>query len=128
MVTGAYDDTVRVWALASGREVGAPLKLSTVRRPRRRRRLDEPRRSRDRRRHALRPTDPGVQIFDVATHRRVAALSDDDSVWEFARFTPDGHYIVGGSVNGWVRLWSTKTWQPATRVLGGHSAEVIGSR
>ena len=68
--------------------------------------------------------NPGVQIFDVATHRRVAALSDDEDVWDLARFTPDGRYIVGGSWKGWVRLWSTKTWKPATRVMGGHAGEV----
>jgi len=68
---------------------------------------------------------PGVQVFDVATHRRVAALSDDEDVWDLARFTPDGRYVVGGSWKGWVRLWSTKTWKPATRVMRGHAGEVL---
>ena len=67
---------------------------------------------------------PGIQIFDVATHRRVAALSDDEDVWDLARFTPDGRYIVGGSWKGWVRLWSTKTWKPATRVMRAHAGEM----
>ncbi len=120
MVTAANDWTVRVWSLASGREMGAPLKIRGG--------AGDVSMSPNGRRFAvagIEGTDnPGVQIFDVATHRRVAALSQDESVWEFARFTPDGRYIVGGSVNGWVRLWSTKTWQPATRILGGHSAEL----
>jgi WD40 repeat protein/DNA-binding SARP family transcriptional activator len=120
MVTTANDSTVRVWSLASGREMGAPLKIPGG--------AGDVSMSPDGRRFAvagIEGTDnPGVQIFDVATHRRVAALSHDESVWEFARYTPDGRYIVGGSVNGWVRLWSTKTWQPATRILGGHSAEL----
>ena len=71
------------------------------------------------------PRYPGIQIFDVATHRRIAALSDDEDVWDLARFTPDGRYIVGGSWKGWVRLWSTKTWKPATRVMRGHAGEVL---
>ena len=29
-------------------------------------------------------------------------------------FTPDGRFLVGGSVKGWARLWSTETWRPAT--------------
>jgi WD40 repeat protein/DNA-binding SARP family transcriptional activator len=120
MVTTADDGTVRVWSLASGREMGAPLKVRGG--------AGDVSMSPDGRSFAVAgiegPDKPGVQIFDVATHRRVAALSHDESVWEFARFTPDGRYIVGGSVNGWVRLWSTKTWEPATRILGGHSAEL----
>jgi WD40 repeat protein len=69
--------------------------------------------------------DPGVQIFDVATHRRLAALSEDESVWDVARFTPDGRFIVAGSTKGWVRLWSTTTWKPATRILAGHAGAVL---
>jgi WD40 repeat protein len=120
MVTAADDETVRVWSLVSGREMGAPLKVPGD--------AGDVSMSPDGRTFAVAGVEgtdnPGVQIFDVATRRRVAALSHDESVWEFARFTPDGRYIVGGSVNGWVRLWSTKTWEPATRILGGHSAEL----
>ncbi len=125
MVTGADDGTVRVWALPSGREVGAPLKFVD--------RFGDPdvgdvSMSPNGRDIAVdTPSDrrhPGIQIFDVATHRRVAALSDDEDVWDLARFTPDGRYIVGGSWKGWVRLWSTKTWKPATRVMRGHAGEV----
>jgi WD40 repeat protein len=126
MVTGADDGTVRVWALPSGREVGAPLKFVdrsggpdvgdvSMSRDGREIAVDTP----DARRY------PGIQIFAVATHRRVAALSDDEDVWDLARFTPDGRYIVGGSWKGWVRLWSTKTWKPATRVMGGNAGEVL---
>jgi WD40 repeat protein len=126
MVTGADDGTVRVWALPSGREVGAPLKFVD------RRGGDDVgdvSLSPDGREIAVDtasdPRYPGVQIFDVATHRRVAALSHDEDVWDLARFTPDGHFIVGGSWKGWVRLWSTKTWKPATRVMRGHAGEVL---
>jgi hypothetical protein len=121
MITGADDGTVREWALPSGRPIGRPLKLPLV--------GDV----------SLSPggttmavavpegTDaPGVQIFDVATHRRIATLSGDESVWNVARFTPDGRFIVAGSTKGWVRLWSTRTWKPATRILAGHAGAVLG--
>jgi WD40 repeat protein len=125
MVTGADDGTVRVWALPSGREVGAPMKFvdrfggpdvgDVSMSPNGREiAVDTP----------VAKRYPGVQIFDVATHRRIAALSDDEDVWDLARFTPDGRFIVGGSWKGWVRLWSTKTWKPATRVMRGHAGEV----
>jgi WD40 repeat protein len=65
------------------------------------------------------------QIVDVATGRRRAFLSKDEDIWDLARFTPDGRFLVGGSWKGWVRLWSTETWKPATRRLTGHSGAVI---
>jgi len=126
MVTGADDGTVRLWALPSGRQIGAPLKfLDREGVPA----LGDVSMSPDGRKIAVDAAGnlryPGIQVFDVATHRRIAALSDDDDVWDLARFTPDGRYIVGGSWKGWVRLWSTKTWKPATRVLRGHAGEVL---
>jgi WD40 repeat protein/DNA-binding SARP family transcriptional activator len=120
MITGADDSTVRVWALPSGRPVGRPLKLPIV---------SDVSLSPDGKTMAVavpeHTDNPGVQIFDVATHRRIAALSEDESVWDVARFTPDGRFLVGGSSKGWVRLWSTKTWKPATRILRGHAGAVL---
>ncbi len=124
MVTGADDGSVRVWAVPSGREVGAPMKFVEDGRGD----VGDVSMSPDGREIAVDTPQathyPGVQIFDVATHRRVAALSDDEDVWDLARFTPDGRYIVGGSWKGWVRLWSTKTWKPATRVMRAHAGEM----
>ena len=128
MVTGADDGSVRVWAVPSGREVGAPMKFVEDGRGD----VGDVSMSPDGREIAVDTPQathyPGVQIFDVATHRRVAALSDDEDVWDLARFTPDGRYIVGGSWKGWVRLWSTKTWKPATRVMRAHAGEMRGNR
>ena len=66
----------------------------------------------------------GVEIVDVATHRRRTSLPETETVTDLARFTPDGRFIVGGSWKGWARLWSTKTWRPATRVFTGHAGRV----
>ena len=41
-------------------------------------------------------------------------------------FTPDGRFLVGGSWKGWVRLWSTDTWKPASRQLTGHAGAILG--
>jgi WD domain, G-beta repeat/WD40-like Beta Propeller Repeat len=66
----------------------------------------------------------GVEIIDVATRRFRTLLSQAEPVWDLARFTPDGRFIVGGSYKGWARLWSTKPRRPATRALAGHSGAV----
>jgi WD40 repeat protein len=61
----------------------------------------------------------------VATRRHRAFLDEDESLWNLARFTPDGRFLVGGSWKGWARLWSTETWKPATREFTGHAGAVI---
>jgi WD40 repeat protein len=66
-----------------------------------------------------------VEIIDVATRRLRTSLPGSETVQTLARFTPDGRFIVGGSYEGWARLWSTETWRPATRELAGHTGEVI---
>ena len=71
-----------------------------------------------------RPPAGGVEIRDVPTLRRRAALAGADTIWDLARFTPDGRFLVGGSWKGWARLWSTETWKPASRKLTGPAGRV----
>ncbi len=112
--------TVRLWDLPSGQQVGRPLRFPTV---------GAVSLSPDGRTLAVTVPEgtrnPGVEIFDVPTLRHRASLSEDETVWDVAQFTPDGRFLVGGSNKGWVRLWSTTTWSPASRVLAGHAGAVI---
>ena len=121
MATTADDDTVRLWALPSGRPVGSVLRYPTV---------GDVSLSPDGRTLAVTVpegvADPGVRIVDVATHRQRASLFGDEAIWDVARFTPDGRFLVGGSWKGWVRLWSTDTWKPASRPLTGHAGAILG--
>ena len=69
----------------------------------------------------------GVEVVDVATLRRRAylpGLGEDASV---VQFTPDGRYVIAGSIKGWSRMWSTKTWQPVGRELAGHTGAALAS-
>jgi WD40 repeat protein/DNA-binding SARP family transcriptional activator len=119
--SGPPDNTVRLWALPSGRPVGRPLRYSHGPPD-----IADVSLSPDGRTLAVtRPPTGGVEILDVPTLRRRTSLPEAETVWEFARFTPDARFIVGGSWKGWARLWSTKTWRPASRTLGGHAGQVV---
>ena len=117
MATAGAGDAVLLWRLRSGRPQGSPrryypslgawdLSLSP-----------------DGRTLAVAAV-VGVEIVDVASLRRRAILPGTETVQLLARFTPDGRFLVGGSFEGWARLWSTGTWRPATRKLAGHAGEV----
>ena len=112
------DAVVRLWSLPSGRPVGPPLRLPWV---------GDVSLSPDGRTLAIttgdRNDNGGVEIVDAATHRRTS-LPGTGTVSDLVRFTPDGRFIVAGSWKGWARLWSTKTWKPATRMFIGHAGRV----
>jgi WD40 repeat protein len=126
MATASRNGIVRLWALPSGRPVGRPLRYAPISRASSRSPgVGDVSLSPDGRLLAVtRPPTGGVQILDVATLRRRASLSESKTVWDLARFTPDGRYIVAGSYKGWVRLWSTETWRPVTRVFTGPAGRV----
>ena len=110
---------VILWDLRSGKPVARPVRSSSYD-P-----LGESSLSPDGRTLAIAEPDQGVEILDVATLRRRAWLSHSKSV-DVIRFTPDGHYVVGGGSSGWARLWSTKTGRPVSQVLAGHVGPVTG--
>jgi WD40 repeat protein/DNA-binding SARP family transcriptional activator len=110
---------VRLWSLPSGQPVGRPLRYPGV---------ADVSLSPDGRTLAITVGDRNdkgsVAIVDAATHRRRTSLPGTGTVTDLARFTPDGRFIVAGSWKGWARLWSTKTWKPATRTFTGHAGRV----
>ena len=116
MATASHDDTVLVWTLRSGRPVGRPRRYFPS--------LGSRGVSLSPDGRTLAVAAVGVEIVDVATLRLRTTLPASESVL-LAQFTPDGRYIVGGSHEGWARLWSTETWRPTTRPLAGHTGEVL---
>ena len=118
MATGSFDDSVRLWDLRTGRQVGEPIAVPTG--------VGDVSLRPDGKRLAI-TTWPGVEIFDVATRRHLRDLTGADTVYDFARFTPDGRRIVAASIKGWTRLWSADSGRPVSRVLGGHSGSVTAA-
>jgi WD40 repeat protein/DNA-binding SARP family transcriptional activator len=122
MATATSDEiqgVVRLWKLPSGQPIGRPLRYPS---------MGDVSLSPDGRTLAVtgsRADDVGsVEIVDVATRRRRTSLPGAGTVTDLARFTPDGRFIVAGSWKGWARLWSTKTWRPASRMFTGHAGRV----
>jgi WD40 repeat protein len=70
-------------------------------------------------------SDVGIEIVDADTLKPLARLAGTDGTVQFAAFSSDGRYVVGGSDQGWARLWSAKTFKPVTRPLGGHAGAVV---
>jgi WD40 repeat protein len=106
-----------LWALPSGKPIARPLHSTSE--P-----LGDVSLSPDGRILAIEHRERNVEIIDVTTLRHRAWLPESKTVSPI-RFTPDGRYIVGGSYKGWARLWSTRTWQPATRPLAGHAGGTL---
>ena len=117
--TDADEGVVRLWSLPSGQPVGRPLIYPSV---------SDVSLSPDGRTLAIivgdRNDKSSVEIVDAATGRRRTSLPETGTVTDLARFTPDGRFIVAGSWKGWARLWSTKTWKPASRMFTGHTGRV----
>ncbi len=117
---GPSGDEVLLWALPSGRRLGNPLREIAAPPG-----VRDVSLSPDGRTLALTRPGVGVEIVDVDTRRHRASLPQTDTVMFDVGFTPDGRFLVGGSHKGWARLWSTENWRPATRMLGGHTGEVV---
>jgi WD40 repeat protein len=119
MATGSLDDTARLWALPSGRPVGAPLRYVSLGMG-----VGDLSLSPDGRSLAV-THDPGVEIVDVATRRPRLTLSGTESVHDFARFTADGRRLLVGSRDGWARVWSAETGKPVSRAFAGQAGSVM---
>jgi WD40 repeat protein len=67
----------------------------------------------------------GVDMLDAGTLQPRSTGPKLDAGASSARFSPDGRVLAVGMSSGETQLWSTRTWKPVSRALGGHTDEVV---
>ncbi len=106
LVTGSYDGTVRLWDLATRRQIGAPLNGHGQ--------VNSVAFSPDGKILASGGADGTVRLWDVATRQQSGtALTGDVGTVNAVAFSPDGKMLASGGADATVRLWDVSTQQLA---------------
>jgi len=105
------DPTVRLWDLATGREVRTMLGRTN--------RFASVAFSPDGR-HALSGNFKTLSLWDVATGREVRVFKQHWNYVLSVAFSPDGKHALSGGADSKLRLWNMVTGQEA-RIFGGHT-------
>ena len=116
LASGSYDNTVRLWDVATHRQIGKPLNggdsqgiLAVAFSPNGKILADG-------------SWDRTVRLWDVATHRQIGApLTGDTNAIEAVAFSPNGATLATGSIDGDVRLWDVATRHEIGKPLIGLS-------
>jgi WD40 repeat protein len=119
IVSGSYDNTVRVWDAESGQAIGEPLQghsnsvLSVAFSP-------------DGKHIVSGSYDNTVRVWDAESGQAIGEplQGHSDSVYSVA-FSPDGKHIVSGSEDNTVRVWDAESGQAIGEPLQGHSGSVL---
>ncbi|MFF7250741.1 hypothetical protein ACFZBU_43580 [Embleya sp. NPDC008237] len=82
--------------------------------------------SRDGRRYATARVNGLVELWDSATHRRVAVLGEVGAAARSVAFSPDGTLVAAGIDSGAVRLWTATDRPRLVHTLVGHVGAVAG--
>lgn len=121
VATAGFDRTVRVFASATGHQLGAPLPVATNGY------LDVLAFSPDGRTLAVTTGDETVQLWDMASRRQAGtALIGHTGLITAIAFSPDGKALVTGSTDNTVRLWDLPTDRQIGTPLTGHTRDVAG--
>jgi WD40 repeat protein len=120
IVSGSYDNTLRLWDASSGRPIGSPLQGHTS--P-----VSSVAFSLDGRRIVSGSWDSTLRLWDASSGRPIGSPlqghTDTDWVVSVA-FSPDGRRIVSGSEDKTLRLWDATSGQPIGSPLQGHTDKV----
>jgi WD40 repeat protein len=105
MASTGEDGTLRLWDTGTGRERGAPIELDGGA-------ASDAVISPDGGQVAVATYGGGLDVFDVRSHRRLAALHVDGTSPTAVAFSRDGRMLLGGSLGGRVRLFSARSLKP----------------
>jgi WD40 repeat protein len=119
LVTTGLDATLRRWDARTARPVGPPIRLDGP--PGGHARLSPDGRT------VVVPLEAGtIDVYDVASRRRLERLNVDGGSVLAAAFSPDGRLVTGGSEDGRVRVFSTEDWRPLAPAFQAHAGFVFG--
>jgi WD40 repeat protein len=123
VATGGADGTVRLWAAATGQEIGSPMSSDA-------KSVDAVAFSPGGTLVAAASTDGNVQLWNTASQQVAGpALVPNGAEVDALAFSPDGKLLATGSPNGTARLWDVGTASQAGAVMatgGAVSALMFG--
>jgi hypothetical protein len=115
LVSGSWDNTLRLWDAATGKPIGPPLQghtnsvLSVAFSP-------------DGRRIVSGSVDNTLRLWDAATGKPIGPPLQGHTSWVYSvAFSPDGRRLVSGSWDNTLRLWDAATGKPIGPPLQGHT-------
>jgi WD40 repeat protein len=118
IVTGSYDNTLRLWDAASGKPIGPPLQGHTDR-------VRSVAFSPDGRRIVSGSADNSLRLWDAASGKPIGPpLQGHTNAVNSVAFSPDGRRIVSGSDDNSLRLWNAASGKPIGPPLQGHTSLV----
>ncbi len=116
IVSGSWDQTVRVWDAQTGQEL-SPLKGHTGE-------VFSVAFSPDGKRIVSGSGDRTIRVWDAQTGQEAFSLKGHTSIVTSVSYSPDGKRIVSGSQDKTVKVWDAKTGEEALS-LKGHTGSVF---
>ena len=118
IVSGSYDNTIRIWDFATGRQIGESIveHYGIVR---------SVAFSPDGNRVVSGSDDRTIRIWDVATCKQIGEPLEGHTAEVLSvTFSPDGKRVVSGSWDHTIRIWDVATGKQIGEPLEGHTSGV----
>lgn len=118
VVTASWDNTARVWDVATGKPITPPLTHSD--------RVILASFSPDGTKVITSSWDNTARIWDAATGKALSPPLEHTAELTLASFSPDGRFVVTASADNTARIWNSTTGEPVTPFLQ-HNGWVVAA-